>query len=115
MEESSNLICGIIMVGLATAVLIKIHKRSNNQFAYVLLSFTVLLGVAYIGKGLTECVRKQRKYGSNDLNLPNEYARNFFLFLLPLAALQGWIFAIRYWQSATLISVDKSCFTYTKI
>jgi hypothetical protein len=59
-EEYSNLICGVIMVGLAMAVLIRIHKRKNNQFAYVLLSFTVLLGAAYIGKGVTEFLRKPR-------------------------------------------------------
>jgi len=48
------------MVGLAVAVLIRIHTRKNNQFAYILLSFTVLLGVAYIGKGATEFLRKPR-------------------------------------------------------
>jgi hypothetical protein len=29
-EEYSNLICGVIMVGLAVVVLIRIHKRKNN-------------------------------------------------------------------------------------
>jgi len=32
------------------------------------------------------------------------YSKNFFLFLLPVTALQGWVFAIRYWQSATMLS-----------
>lgn len=102
-EQCSNIICGVIMAGMAVAVLIRIHTRKNNQFAYILLSFTVLLGAAYIGKGVTECLRKPRKY-SGDVKLPNMYAKNFFLFLLPVTALQGWIFAIRYWQSATMLS-----------
>jgi hypothetical protein len=97
------------MIVLAAAIILKIKKRSNNGFAYVLLSFTVLLGAAYIGQALLEFFTTRK-----DL-FPNYYVKSLFLFLIPLTALQGWIFAIRYWQSATLVSINKSWFTFSRI
>jgi hypothetical protein len=59
-QQYSCLICGLIMIVLAVVVVLKIYKRSNNEFAYILLSYTVLLGVAYIGLALTEFISARK-------------------------------------------------------
>ncbi len=44
-----QLICGALMIIPASFAIKKVREGSKNQFAYVLLSFTVLLGTAYVG------------------------------------------------------------------
>ena len=42
-------ICGTLMIIFAAFAVKKVSEGSKNMFAYVLLSFTVLLGIAYVG------------------------------------------------------------------
>ena len=53
------LICGVLMIIPACFALKKVHEGSKNQFAYVLLSFTILLGIAYVGEALNEAFRSE--------------------------------------------------------
>jgi len=45
----SRLISGIIMIIAASLTIKKISEGSKAVFAYVLMCFTVLLGIAYVG------------------------------------------------------------------
>ena len=47
--DLSSLISGIVMIVAASLATKKIKEGSRNAFAYVLMCFTVLLGIAYIG------------------------------------------------------------------
>jgi hypothetical protein len=47
------MICGTAMIVVSTVVIRKIRASSNNRFAYVLMLFTAMLGVANLGLGLT--------------------------------------------------------------
>ena len=44
-----DLISGVLMIVSASVAMKKIREGSKNRFAYVLLSFTVLLGLSYVG------------------------------------------------------------------
>ncbi len=44
-----ELICGALMITSASFAVKKVSEGSKNMFAYVLLSFTVLLGIANVG------------------------------------------------------------------
>jgi len=48
-EDLSELICGVLMITAASYAIKKVTEGSKNMFAYALLSFTVLLGIAYVG------------------------------------------------------------------
>ncbi len=47
------------MIISASFAVKKVTEGSKNMFAYVLLSFTVLLGIAYVGKALSEAFRRE--------------------------------------------------------
>ncbi len=43
------LINGVLMIVAASYAIKKVREGSKNKFAYVLLGFTFLLGISYIG------------------------------------------------------------------
>jgi hypothetical protein len=47
--DVSKLVCGLLMIIAATFSLIKIRNGSKNVFAFALMWFTELLGLAFIG------------------------------------------------------------------
>jgi hypothetical protein len=44
------LINGVLMIVAASYAIKKVWEGSKNKFAYVLLAFTFLLGISYIGE-----------------------------------------------------------------
>ena len=44
-----RLTCGVLMIIPAFNAVKKVSEGSKNMFAYALLSFTVLLGISYVG------------------------------------------------------------------
>ena len=44
-----QLACGVLMIIPAFYAVKKVSEGSKNMFAYALLSFTVLLGISYVG------------------------------------------------------------------
>jgi len=47
--DLSQLLCGTVIIISATVAIKMIHGGSKNQFAYVLMSLSALLGIAYEG------------------------------------------------------------------
>jgi len=47
--DFTMLISGVLMIIPACFALKKVREGSKNMFAYVLLSFTILLGISYVG------------------------------------------------------------------
>jgi hypothetical protein len=43
------LVCGVLMIVAASYAIKKVRQGSKNKFAYVLLGFTFLLAITYIG------------------------------------------------------------------
>ncbi len=99
------LICGVLMIIPACFALKKVHEGSKNQFAYVLLSFTILLGIAYVGEAFTDAYTKKVLLLDGTNYLPNLYAYETFYCLQYISALQGWIFGMCYLKSATSSSI----------
>jgi hypothetical protein len=56
-EDLSDLVSGVVMIIAATFTIWKISKGSKNVFAYVLMSFTLLLGIAYLGLAFCDVFR----------------------------------------------------------
>ena len=54
-----KLICGVMMIIPASFAIKRVSEGSKNQFDYVLLSFTVLLGIAYVGMSFCEAFRRE--------------------------------------------------------
>ena len=55
----TQLISGSVMIVAAAAVIWKVHNGSRNLFAYVLMFFTTLLGIAYIGLSFCKAFRRE--------------------------------------------------------
>ena len=75
--DLSCLISGIIMIVAASFSIKKISEGSKNVFAYVLMCFTVLLGLAYIAEVVNDAFTREVA----NLNLPNFYTNFTFLYL----------------------------------
>ncbi len=54
-----QLISGVLMIISGSFAAIKVSEGSKNMFAYALLSFTVLLGIAYVGLALSDAFRRE--------------------------------------------------------
>jgi hypothetical protein len=50
---------GILLIIAATFAIIKVTFGSRNKFAYLIMSFTELYGIYYMGLALTEAYRHQ--------------------------------------------------------
>ena len=50
----TELICGLIMLISATAVILRIHSGSKSQFAYILMSLNAVEGISYVGLAFTD-------------------------------------------------------------
>jgi len=78
-----------------------VSKVSKNMFSYVLLSFTMFIGIAYVGKALSEAFRHEVVIPDRPHYFTNYYASETLNYLQLILALQGWIFARCYTKSAT--------------
>ncbi len=103
-KELFYLICGVLMIVAASYAIKKVREGSKNKFAYVLLGFTFLIGISYVGKAFY--------YAFLFFNL---YASITFTSLQLLCALQGWIFGVCYLVSATNCSFNVGWLTENKI
>ena len=54
-----QLACGVLMIIPAFYAVKKVSEGSKNMFAYVLLSFTVLLGISYVGLSFDDMFRRE--------------------------------------------------------
>ncbi len=109
-KDLCELIFGVLMIISALFAINKVSEGSKNMFAYDLLRFTVILGIAYVGEALNEAF--------SEVDLPdwphyfiNWYANQTFFYLRYISALQGWIFGICYFKSAVASSIKDSCLT----
>jgi hypothetical protein len=57
------LICGVLMIVAASYAIKKVREGSMNKFAYVLLGFTFLLGISYVGYAFTDAFRIKVVFG----------------------------------------------------
>ena len=53
------LISGTCMIIFAAVTVVKISHGSKNTFAYILVLFTALLGIAYLGFMFSEAFRRE--------------------------------------------------------
>ena len=112
----SRLSVGIILIIAATLAIIKITFGSKNKFAYLILSFTELYGIYYMGLALTEAYRHQEDIpNKGEIYVVNNLAYQTVHYLQYLAALSVWIFGVCYWKSAEACSLKAKWLTETKI
>ena len=88
------------MLTASLIVIFKIYRGSKHRFAYILMSFTAILGFAYIGLAFNEAFRKKLILANKTYYAESYYTLQILGFLLNVAGIQGWIFAIRYLTSA---------------
>ncbi len=74
----SQLISGSVMIVAAAAVIWKVHNGSRNLFAYVLMFFTTLLGIAYIGLSSSKAFRREVVLPNETKYFVNYYVNNLF-------------------------------------
>ena len=55
--DISGVLCGSVEIIAATLVIIRTRKGSRNGFAYILMTFTVIIGLASIGNAFTDAIR----------------------------------------------------------
>ncbi len=112
----SRLSVGIILILAATLAIIKITLGSRNKFAYLILSFTELYGIYYMGLALTEAYRHLEDIPSKgEIYVVNNLAYQTVHYLQYLAALSVWIFGVCYWKSAETCSLKAKWLTESKI
>lgn len=113
----SRLSVGIILIFAATLAIITITFGSRNKFAFLILSFTELYGIYYMGLALTEAYRHQQEIpGKGEIYVVNNIAYQTVHYLQYLAALSVWIFGVCYWKSAEAsCSLKAKWLTDTKI
>lgn len=112
----SQLITSSIIIFFAAAVILKVHKGSKNKFAYALMFFTILLGIAYIGLAFTKIFRRKVELPDGTTKyLINYYANNLVFYFKMITAVQAWMFALRYWFSATVIQMSMLWVTVERI
>ena len=100
----SGFTSGCVMVFAALAVIFKVHYGSKNKFAYTLMFFTAWLGTAWIGLSSTKAFRREVVMPDGTTKyFINYYISSLFFYARMISATQAWIFAIRYWLSATVI------------
>lgn len=102
------LVAGLIEFAVSILTLWFINKGSKSQFAYHLVLFTVGSSVFNI----SEYFENQRRIDTNYGPMPliSWYTINIWLYLI--LGLQGWLFAIRYLQSASAASFCSESFQH---
>ncbi len=75
------LVCGVLMIVAASYAIKKVREGSKNKFAYVLLGFTFLLGISYVGEAFTETFLPTNVPFLYNLGIPNLYAYLTFKYL----------------------------------
>ena len=96
----------------ASAVIHRIYNKSKNTFAYTLMGLTLTIGVSLVGLAFNDAFRKEVTQPDRVYHFRSEYGLSTFNFLYYIStALQGWIFAMRYLQSAVECSLTKTCLT----
>ena len=104
--DLSQLVSGTVMIISASAVNHRIYNKSKNTFAYTLMILTLVQGVANIGSALTEAFRKEVTLTDRVYHFASEYSIDTLNYLYDTStALLGWVFAMRYLQSATECSL----------
>jgi hypothetical protein len=86
-EDLCKLICGVLMIISASFAVKKVSEGSKNLFAYTLLSFTFLLGIAYVGEPFSEAFRHEVALPDRTHYFENEYAYKTFYYLQFISAL----------------------------
>ena len=100
-----ELVSGVLMIIPACFALKMVREGSKNTFACVLLSFTILLGIAYVGEAFTDAFRRGVVLPERTQYSYNWYAYYTFYYLQYISALQGWIFGVCYLKSGAASSI----------
>jgi hypothetical protein len=58
-RDLCRLIFGVLMILSASFAIKKVREGSKNKFAFVLLSFTVITGISYIGLSLNDAFKRK--------------------------------------------------------
>ena len=77
------------MIIAASFTIWKISIGSKNVFAYVLMYFTVLLGIVYIGLALSDAFRREVELPDRVNYFSDFCARETYFYIEWIAALQG--------------------------
>lgn len=79
------------------------------------MCFTLPVFAAYLGKAFSEAFRFEVGRPDGVVYLSNFYEHAATYFLQYIAALQGWIFEVHYWQNDAVSFIIKTWFTEKKI
>lgn len=75
------------MIISGTFAVKKVSEGSKNQFAFVLLLFTILFGIAYVGFAFSNTFRKKIVLSEKSYYFYNFYAFQTFFYLQYISAL----------------------------
>ena len=110
--DLSDVVASTVMIISASIVIYRIYNKSKNTFAYALMGLTLTIGVSNFGDAFCDAFRNEVKLADRVHHFESEYTKDTFNFLYYISTgLQGWIFAMRYLQSAVECSLIQTCLT----
>ena len=86
-KDLSLVVCGSVMIIAAIFVLRKVYKGSKNQFAYTLMSLTIIIGFSNICQAFCEAFRKAVLLPDRMHHMESLYASETFYYIYYLTAL----------------------------
>ena len=96
---------GVIVISAASKTFYKIYHGSKSEFAYTLITFTMIDGVVNFANFFICAFPHTIYIGGQEKNVVNIFAYQTTHYLYFLGTLQTWIFAMQYWNSATSCSL----------
>ena len=74
------------MIISAAVVIRKIHAKSKNNFAYILMGLTLVVGVAQIGLAIGKSFRKKVVLADKTHYFSNQYSLDTFKYLYTISS-----------------------------
>ena len=96
------MVFGCTLIVLSLLSIIQIHKNSKNTFAYILMAFTFGYGVIFFTFAFDQV---QKGFY---LDTTNSYC---YIML----SIQVWLFALKYFEGATQLTLEKTVFTQRRV
>jgi hypothetical protein len=94
-------ISGSVILISSSVVMVKIISGTKNKFAFSLMAFSQLLALSFFAQALSDVIQRPMSSNGNTYYLSNQYAHMTSVYLNYMCSLQFWVFASRYWYSAT--------------
>jgi hypothetical protein len=110
-QDLALVVSGSVILISASVVMVKIYTGSKNKFAFTLMAFSQLLALSFLGQALSDVFRRPVYLNGKTYYFGNQYVYITSVYLDVMCSLQYWVFASRYWYSASQCALTKTIFS----